>query len=172
MRNVQEVFNCLGAPKERDPVRIPRLGIGHSLIWPAIPKAGCRNLPTAIASVGADNPRMSYVGLENWRSRIECCFLDEELLLAVGAYLAEWRPHEVIRLPVGLTAPIRSIDDLHRRGIEVIHAEIGFRGSNADWHLFRELALTITAAAARARQIELRAVYGKPQFDLPRHGAS
>ena len=115
---------------------------------------------------------MSYVGLENWRSRIESCVLDEELLLAVGAYLAAWRPHDVIRLPVQLTAPIRSIDDLHHRVIEVIHAEMGFRGSNADWHLFRELALTITAAAARARQLELYPVDGKANRELYRHGVS
>lgn len=114
---------------------------------------------------------MDYMGLENWRSRIESCVLDEELLLAVGAYLAEWRPHDVIRLPVRLTAPIRSIEDLHHRVIEIVHAEMNFRGSNADWHLFRELAITITAAAARARQIELRAMEAKPRI-VHYHGAS
>lgn len=81
--------------------------------------------------------------------------LHEELLLVVGAYLGEWRPQDIIRIPIRLTCPIVSLDHLHQRAIELIHAEVNFRGSNADWGLLGELTVVITAAAVRARSIDV-----------------
>jgi hypothetical protein len=78
-------------------------------------------------------------------------------MLLLHAYFGSWRPQDINRLPIRLTAPMRSIDDLHSRAIELVHAETSFRGSNADWLLLGELALVITAAASRANHLELRA---------------
>jgi hypothetical protein len=91
---------------------------------------------------------------EKWRSRIQVCVLQEELLLVVAAYLGTWRPQDINRLAVTLTAPIRSLDELHTRAVEVAHADTKFKGSSADWELLRQLGLVISAAAARARYLE------------------
>jgi hypothetical protein len=113
---------------------------------------------------------MSHLGIETWRPRIEACVLEHELPLTVGAYLGAWSVQEINRLSVRLTAPIRSIDDLHHRAIELVQAETNFRGSNANWTLLGDLAMVITAAAARARFLELHAS-GK-QAVIHRYGAT
>ena len=91
---------------------------------------------------------------EKWRARVQMCVLQEELLLVVAAYLGHWRPQEINRLPVPLTAPVRTLDELHIRAVELAHADMKFKGSNADWDLLRQLSLVISAAATRARHLE------------------
>ncbi len=100
---------------------------------------------------------MTKTGTDAWHARIESCVLHEELLLVMSAYLGEWRPQEINRLPIRLTGPVLSIDHLHQRAIELIHAEVNFRGSTADWTLLGELTVVITAAAVRARSIDVMA---------------
>ena len=101
---------------------------------------------------------MTHLGIETWGTRIHACVLEEEILRTMDAYLGQWRPPEVKRLPLALTAPIRSSDELHARAIDLVRAETNFRGTNRDWLLLSELALVITAAAARARLLELTAL--------------
>ena len=108
---------------------------------------------------------MSHLGIDHWRSRIEACALHEELLLVVGAYLGEWRPQEISRLPIRLTCPLPSIDRLHQRAIELIHSEVNFRGSNADWALLGELTIVITAAAVHARSIDVMSMQARSLED-------
>ena len=98
-----------------------------------------------------------HLGIDNWRSRVDACIDHDELLLTVTAYLGYWQPQDINRLPIKLTAPIRSIDELHHRAIELIQAETTFRGSNADWTLLGDLAMVMTAAAKRASYLDLHA---------------
>ena len=106
---------------------------------------------------------MSHLGIDIWRPRIEGCRDHDELMHVVKAYLGAWRPQDINRLPVRLTAPIPSVDALHDRAIEMIHAEKDFKGSNADWTLLRDLAMVTTAAAARALNLELRSGDTQPE---------
>ena len=108
---------------------------------------------------------MTHLGTDAWHSRIEACVLHEELLLVVGAYLGEWRPQDINRLPIRLTCPVLSIDHLHQRAVELIHAEVNFRGSNADWTLLGDLTVVITAAAVRARSIDVMAMQAQSLED-------
>ena len=117
-----------------------------------------------------ENCAVTHLGIDHWHTRIEACLLHEELLLAVGAYLDEWRPEDINRLPIRLTAPIRSIEDLHHRAIEFIHAGTNFQGSNADWALLGELTIVITAAAVRARSIDVASMQARSLED-GLHGA-
>jgi hypothetical protein len=112
-----------------------------------------------------DHCRVTHLGIDYWHARIEACALHEELLLVVSAYLGEWRPQDINRLPVRLTCPIPSIEHLHQRAIELIHSEVNFRGSNADWGLLGELTVVITAAAVRARSIEVEAMQSRSLED-------
>jgi predicted Zn-dependent peptidase len=95
---------------------------------------------------------------EKWRSRLQLCVLQDELLLVVAAYFGSWRPQDFSRLPGTLTAPIRTLDELHTRAVELAHAELGFKGSKTDWDLLRQVALVISAASDRARYLESIAV--------------
>jgi hypothetical protein len=116
----------------------------------------------ALVGQGRRIPLVSPIGnliFEKWRTRIQLCVRHDQVLLALAAYLAAWKPQDINRLPIALTEAIGTIDELHHRAIDLALAEVNFKGSNADWALLRELALVVGAAAARARYLETLPVH-------------
>ena len=117
------------------------------------PKLGdCRTSPTACRNAGDHNAEVSrpaQISFKKWQAPVQRAASVEELLLVVAAYLSAWPIEELMRLPQSLVAPIRSPDELAARAVELNHAEIDFAGNSEAQDALRELALVISAAAAR-----------------------
>ena len=95
------------------------------------------------------------IRFEAWRGKIEQAATIDQLLNAVRLYLAAWTPEAIRLLPSDLAAAaLPDADAIYSCAYLASRAELALAGHESGYPPVREMALAMSAAAARLRVLE------------------
>jgi hypothetical protein len=96
----------------------------------------------------------STIAFDTWRFSIQTAMDLDQLMLVVSGYLSGWSGDALRQLPIFLTGPITSSEELMARAVAANRAEIQYDGPPEKYPYLREMALTLAFAASRLRYLQ------------------
>ena len=96
------------------------------------------------------------IAFDEWKLDILGCHDIDELMITVRAYLAAWPRQDLSALPSDIAGTfIEGPDDLMAKAVLASRAEMTITTPSGQARLLREMALTLSAAATRARSLRV-----------------
>jgi hypothetical protein len=89
-----------------------------------------------------------------WRTHLKAAQKEQDVLVLIRAYMAEWKDEEIARLPAGAWPRIlESRKDVLAMAFRIGQAHTHFSGSPAELASIQELLLFMTQASVRITQL-------------------